>query len=356
MAAVIVGALIGAVAVVLGVFLAQSLQEFARTRTRAVSLAREVTTVGSALVNRLDSAGALVPAGWGDDYYRLGSAILELADCCEQLLRSWWCPFSHDRYRRAVASIDLLDARWAAAHASVTLDGRSLSEVEINALILTFGGVARVLRKSIPANFSGYIKKLSGRIEYFRTNGIDADPVTVDLPSDGIPPLPDELPDSAKAPKRKRWMRVLVAVFVLVVVVGRVLGGLALTSHEESAKSSVSMALLKSGVYVDDSSVAPHYFIILKSTSGGALRGSVNYVYEDGQTDVAFAFTGAVEGHVATLIPRYSGSRSGIPLGPSAVSLIHVGTGIQLGECPSYLRFAMTMAACQFALSPSGTP
>ena len=175
----IVAALIGAAAVVIGVLLGQSLQEFSRTRTRAVALAREMATTGSTLLDRLDATGGLTPGVWGNDYYRLGSLTLELADCCNQLSRSWWSPRSRARYREAVKSLDLLDARWAAA--LIKLKSGPLSESEISALILTFGGVARVLRSSTPLDFDGYLRQLRARVNYFSDHRIDADPSGVDL-------------------------------------------------------------------------------------------------------------------------------------------------------------------------------
>ena len=111
--------------------------------------------------------------GWGADYYRLGSLTLELADCCSQLGTSVWTVFSRERDQQATGSLDFLDARWAAAH--IKLMSGSLSEAEINALILTFGGVARVLRKrSTSTDFDAYVGQLRARVDYFREHGIDA--------------------------------------------------------------------------------------------------------------------------------------------------------------------------------------
>jgi hypothetical protein len=180
MAAAIVGALIGSVGVVLGVLIGQSLQEYGRTKARAIALARDVATIGSALLGRFAPDGTLIPSGWGPDYYRFGSTLLSLADCCEQLLRSPWSWRRRKQYREAIKSLDRLDARWAAVH--VKLDGGvPLTTSEIDAVILTFGGVARVLRPAATADPTGYVGTLRKRVDYFIKNGIDADPKGIDL-------------------------------------------------------------------------------------------------------------------------------------------------------------------------------
>ncbi len=114
MAAAVVGALIGSVGVVLGVLLGQSLQAYHRAKARAMALARDVGTVGAALLDRLTSMGTLIPAGWGSDYHRFGAVELELADCCYQIAGSPWSLRSRKQYQEALRALDTLDARWGA--------------------------------------------------------------------------------------------------------------------------------------------------------------------------------------------------------------------------------------------------
>ena len=115
---------------------------------------------------------------------------------------------------------------------------------------------------------------------------------------------------------------------------------------------------LKNGIYVNGEQGTPHYFISLAS-SGDNLSGSVDFLYQDGQTSVVFTFSGTLQNAVATLhpidIPQNSGSASQEASSvPSAISATVGENSIALGECPAYLHFVQSMAQCQFTYSSTG--
>jgi len=47
-----------------------------------------------------------------------------------------------------------------------------------------------------------------------------------------------------------------------------------------------------SGVYVNGHSGVPHYYVTLENRGNGVVRGSMDYLYQDGQTSVIFTFNG----------------------------------------------------------------
>lgn len=115
---------------------------------------------------------------------------------------------------------------------------------------------------------------------------------------------------------------------------------------------------LKNGIYVNGQQGTPHYFISLAS-NGDNLSGSVDFLYQDGQTSVVFTFSGTLQNAVATIhpidIPQNSGSASQEASSvPSAISATVGENSIALGECPAYLHFVQSMAQCQFTYSSAG--
>ncbi len=115
---------------------------------------------------------------------------------------------------------------------------------------------------------------------------------------------------------------------------------------------------LASGTYVNGSPGTPHYFLVVSSSPGGDLTGSVDFLYQDGQTSVVFTFQGSGQNGAATLRPTtvpQNGSASQNPSTVPAVISATYGQGsVDLGECTSYLHFVQSMAQCTFTRSPPG--
>lgn len=113
------------------------------------------------------------------------------------------------------------------------------------------------------------------------------------------------------------------------------------------------------GIYVDGSQGTPHYFISLVNGTAGQLTGSVDFLYQDGQTSVVFTFDGTANNGTATLhptaVPQGAGSASQAPASvPSAILATLGQDSLSLGECTSYLRFTRSLAECTFSYSPGG--
>jgi hypothetical protein len=115
---------------------------------------------------------------------------------------------------------------------------------------------------------------------------------------------------------------------------------------------------LDSGTYANGGQGTPHYYVSVTGTSAGRLIGSVNFLYQDGQSSVVFTFDGTSENGSATLQPTgipQNGSASQNPASvPAAISATYGQGAVDLGECTSYLHFVQAMAQCSFTLSPQG--
>jgi hypothetical protein len=120
--------------------------------------------------------------------------------------------------------------------------------------------------------------------------------------------------------------------------------------HSGSAKGALT------GVYVDGSAGTPHYYISLREGGKGKVRGTLNYEFQDGQTQAVLTFSGKAQDGVANLTPKIvtqsTGSASATSV-PSDIAMTYDQGGITLGECTSYLHLAQSEAACSFTRSSS---
>lgn len=116
---------------------------------------------------------------------------------------------------------------------------------------------------------------------------------------------------------------------------------------------------IRSGIYVNGPSGTPHYFVSLTDGSAGQVSGSVDFLYQDGQTGVAFSVTGNVHNGVMTLYPANvqtppGGTASLARNVPSVISATVDRDAFDLGECSSYLSFVQSLADCAFTYSATG--
>lgn len=122
----------------------------------------------------------------------------------------------------------------------------------------------------------------------------------------------------------------------------------------------LSSPVAQTGIYVDGGQGTPHYLLALNNGSNGNVSGSVDFLYQDGQTSVVFTFVGTLSGAgtLATLtpvsVPQNNGSASQTPGSiPSQISATLSQGNINLGECTVYLHFVQSEAACGFTFSSS---
>jgi hypothetical protein len=116
------------------------------------------------------------------------------------------------------------------------------------------------------------------------------------------------------------------------------------TTSPSTTTTSPTAGLLPSGIYTDGQSGTPHYFITLTTSPNGDLRGNVSFLAQDGQTRLAFTFTGTTQSGSATLTPS-----TGQP-----ISATFTDGQLALGDCTTYLEFATSNADCTFSFSASG--
>ncbi|HEY4455021.1 MAG TPA: hypothetical protein VGN81_11970 [Pseudonocardiaceae bacterium] len=112
---------------------------------------------------------------------------------------------------------------------------------------------------------------------------------------------------------------------------------------------------IRSGIYVNGVQGTPHYFVSLASTSSGAVSGEVDFLFQDGQTGVAFTFTGTMRNGVMTIYPANVQNDPRIVNNvPSVLSAEADQDAFGLGECTGYLPGTESLADCSFSYSPEG--
>lgn len=144
----------------------------------------------------------------------------------------------------------------------------------------------------------------------------------------------------------------LAAVAVVVILIVVLAGGSGPTSPPTTTTSpgstttttSATAQALPSGIYTNGPSGTPHYFINLTTKADGTLSGSVTFLAQDGNTSVAFTFTGTSQSGVASLQTNTG----------QTISAPFANQQLTLGQCTNLLQFATSQADCNFNLSPSG--
>jgi|GEM_PF-4471984 len=87
----------------------------------------------------------------------------------------------------------------------------------------------------------------------------------------------------------------------------------------------------------------------------GSITGNVDYLYQDGKTDVALTFIGAGQDNIANLQATYSNAPNQPGQGPSAITMTWSSNKIQMGDCDFYLQQDHpNNSGCYFNYSPRG--
>ena len=112
---------------------------------------------------------------------------------------------------------------------------------------------------------------------------------------------------------------------------------------------------IPAGIYVNGVQGTPHYFVSVTNGSGGTVSGDVDFLFQDGQTEVAFTFTGTLRNGLMTIYPanvqhdpRITGKV------PPVLSAAVDHDAFGLGECTGYLPGTESLAECEFTFSPEG--
>lgn len=166
----------------------------------------------------------------------------------------------------------------------------------------------------------------------------------------------------------------LKALLAVALLAGAGVGGYSLRSISAEGRAPTSSAtplppaspalrsVAPTGIYVDGHRGEPQYFVAFNAGSGGEVGGAVDYLYQDGQTEVAFTFVGVLtgSGEVATLtpvaVPRQKPQDLQLTTAlPPSISAVLSPNSISLGGCVAFLPAVATRAGCTFALSSFGS-
>ena len=118
-------------------------------------------------------------------------------------------------------------------------------------------------------------------------------------------------------------------------------------AHNATTSAGTSKSDL-TGVFANGDSGAPHYYVSVREGNKGKVKGTVNYAYQDGQTQVILSFTGTAQDGVATLKPTVvtgTGAATETTV-PSLISMTYGNNSIGLGQCTTYLKLAQSEADC----------
>lgn len=109
---------------------------------------------------------------------------------------------------------------------------------------------------------------------------------------------------------------------------------------------------------MDGVSYIPHYFLTVSGSSDGTFTGSVDFLYQDGQTSVVFTFDGTGQNGAATLrptsIPQVGEASQNPATVPAVISATYENGSVTLGECNSYLSSVQSLSQCTFTKSLEG--
>jgi PASTA domain len=125
--------------------------------------------------------------------------------------------------------------------------------------------------------------------------------------------------------------------------------------------SLLPASLFPTGVFVNGTVGTPQYFITLVAKGGYQFSGSVNFLYQDGQTSVVFTFDGTGFGGAATIRPTADpGAGSDLQTSgtlPASITASYAKDAIgwiDLHSCNAFLHFINAATQCNFESTTSG--
>jgi hypothetical protein len=148
--------------------------------------------------------------------------------------------------------------------------------------------------------------------------------------------------------QKSRWQRLMrnqwtvtLAGGIIVTVVGGLLVYFLTLTHKPATPAPAA-AVIPTGYYVSGSPGTPHYFILVSSSHGNSISGTLAFVGQDGQTGFAQTFLGSLSDGTATLNFSQAGTRT------AQVDTQSRPPTISLGACTAYLQFATSLTECSF--------
>lgn len=109
-------------------------------------------------------------------------------------------------------------------------------------------------------------------------------------------------------------------------------------SHPSASRRDV-FAALTSGLYTDAPDGTPHYVLSFAPSSGSVLRGSVSFLYPDGQTATAGSYAGTMSGSGKITLTLSDGK---------ALSGSYTPGRLNLAGCAAALPLATVAGGCTF--------
>ena len=141
------------------------------------------------------------------------------------------------------------------------------------------------------------------------------------------------------------WRRLLSNTWFVTIIGGLLVtvgGGLLLYYLTKPSTPAPAKAILPAGYYVNGSPGTPHWFLLVSSSHGARVAGTLAFEGQDGQTGLAQTFSGQLQSDLASLDLSRSGVRT------ATINLQTSPATISLGACMAYLQFVTSVPECTF--------
>jgi hypothetical protein len=115
-----------------------------------------------------------------------------------------------------------------------------------------------------------------------------------------------------------------------------------LTATHKPSPPAPSAPLIPAGYYVSGQPGTPHWFMLVSSSHGAAISGTLAFVGQDGQTGMAQTFSGSISRGLASLNFSNAGVRTAM------VDARSRPPTIDLSGCIGYLQFVTSLPECSF--------
>lgn len=112
----------------------------------------------------------------------------------------------------------------------------------------------------------------------------------------------------------------------------------ATTTTTTTAVTTAAPAGPVAGTYLNAGTNDPHYSVVLQSSNGTGIGGTLTYVFQDGTTNQVFTFSGTASGGTANVTPSTG----------SAFTFTYTANQLVVANCSVFMQQAPT--TCTFNL------